>query len=520
MSRKTTLQRGEPGIYLVTVQAPGLLIRLATSQCSVPYVDGDGPLHYWGGVQIEDFAAEVDYMATNGLGSVVQAQVQAVLPPDLDPAVLEMTGYLLSAATAEVALWWPDDDWTLRRVVVVGKVQLAALGRVNEPIRFVVESIPASEGSASVGDADRDIQIEYDTLRTIPTDLSGRQFPVILGRCYRIPGFKVGDSGTADELVLCGHSLHDTSTVVVVYGDGAALAPAHDTPVNTTSDEGGRVCVLQDTTAPRNYFSGSTLAFTFDAMGGGIRAVEGGGATLDLADSLHWLLANSGEVVDWPRMRGTLERLRGWRGGVYTDQETAMIDVIQERLLPYLPLVAMQSNVGLWYAYIDLAELRVEADLTVPTHLLGSIGGLQIGDTSKCYSRFILNYFYDHFFGRYMKSVTVDETNNPLCFWSKEAYGERVAPALSWNCTWDEATAKRALVAIANRNALPTIRIDYQYDPLACPLLREGMIVRLTDADFGLSERVAYVQSVGLSTNPPTCKIALFPRSPVRDGRI
>jgi hypothetical protein len=518
MSRRAQIERGRVGVYLVTIRLPGTTVRVATEEASVPYATGDGPLSYFGGAQIEDFAEEVDYLATDAIGSAAQVRVSATMPPHIDPAVLELQGYLFSASTAEVALWWPDEDYTARRILLTGRVQLAELGRANEPLSFTIESIPINANSDSVGDAERDIEAEYDT-RIMPTSLEGQQFPLIIGPCYRIPGYKVGSSGSADELVLAGHHFHDTTTVVIVYGDGAALAPAHDTPVNTVTDAGEPVCVLQDTVGLHDYFSGSALAFTFDAVAGGVRAVEGDRPVQDLADALHWLLVRSGAAVDWVRMRPALDRLRGWRGGVYVDEETNALDIIEERLLPYLPLVKMQSNDGLWFAYIDLDNLRPEVDLTAPTHLLGTVGGLKIEGTTP-YNRFILNYFYDHFYQRYMKTVTVDDTNNALCFWSKEVYGVSVAPTLNWSCTWDDATARRALVSIANRRALPASYLDYYYDPGACPELRAGQIVRLTDPDYGLTSRYGYVSQVGLSTDPPTCRIKLFPRSPVRDGRI
>jgi len=520
VSRRAQIEQGRPGVYLVTITLPGTVVRVATEEVSVPYANGDGPLNYYGGAQIEDFAEEVDYLAADAIGSAAQVQVAATMPPHIDPATLELQGYYFSAATAEVALWWPGDDYTARRIVLTGRVQLAELGRANEPLSFAIESIPINANSDSVGDAERDIEAEYST-RTKPTTLTGNQFPTIVGPCYRIPGYKVGDSATlsADELVLAGHHFHDTSTVVVVYGDGAALAPAHDTPVNTTSDSGNLVCVLQDTTIPRNYFSGSALAFTFDAVAGGVRAIEGDRPVQDLADALHWLLVKSGARVDWVRMRAALDRLRGWRGGVYIDEETNALDIVEERLLPYLPLVKMQSNDGMWFAYVELDTLRPDVDLTAPTHLLGTVGGLKIDGTTP-YNRFILNYFYDHYYQRYMKTVTVDDTNNALCFWSKEMYGVSVAPVMNWSCVWDDSTARRALVSIANRRALPASYLDYYYDPGACPDLRAGQIVRLTDPDFGLTSRYGYLSRVGLSTDPPTCQIKLFPRSPVRDGRI
>lgn len=80
----------------------------------------------------------------------------------------------------------------------------------------------------------------------------------------------------------------------------------------------------------------------------------------------------------------------------------------------------------------------------------------------------------------------VDAFTHGLCVASQARYGVRPAPNVQIPWAWDDGTALRVLTWRAERDALPARLVQYQVPEHL--RLREGVQVRLVDADVGLAD--------------------------------
>lgn len=509
---------------IVTLWCPGFTVRAAFRPLSITDDDGDGPYFYDATLlECDDMAPEVDLFGLER-GEITQARVSLVLPRGLAGTAESDSGARLeadmwqhlAASRCEVATIWEGQVWKDRTVWIGrGAISGLELGIAGEPIRFVAEAL-AQAAAAMVGDPSREVSDEGQLLGDFG-DIRGIEYPWVIGKCYRIPVIKVGTLGPgASDGVLAGHTFHHT-TLVTVYEDSNSTAYTPTgvlSVVNSTNAEGDDVCYLSSTsTVDMDDNAGVTGsgAFTFDAKFGGVQAARGGGAAITASGVLAWLLTRSGAAVDWRRMQFALDKLVGWEIGVYNDTATDALEVIRERLLPYLPLIEEDGPSGIWYRYADPFGDESVADLIVGQNLVGPTSNFQqVTDPDDLRNRITVKYFYDHYLGEYLETVTVDDTNNAMCAVSKQLYGVRDHATLECNTTWDVVTATRMAHHRMNRLALP--RFARQY--IAAPelyWLAEGMTAKLTDDQYGISARRVAVRKVRATMNPPTVTLELVP---------
>jgi hypothetical protein len=505
VSADARAQASETPIVLATLYAPGFTVRCASEPVEIEDEDGDGPYLYDARlVSVTVVDREVDLFSLER-GQITRTRVALVLPEDLAPVSLEATHHHLAASRCEVALIWPGETWRERDVVIGrGLVSGLRLGLAGEPIEFVAEALPPATG-APIGDASRLFSADDYTAGFTP--LRGKQYPVVIGRCYRLPGFKGYGSG----LVMAGHHFADT-TVPDTYEDGS------DTPYvsfgvmsvsNTTNAAGDPVCKIVGGTDGVStdfdvtpYSPADSGAFTFDAANGGVRASSGGHDAALYADGvIDWILTNSGERFDFAKMRATYQHLRGLDIGVYVDKEIDALTLLRTRILPFLPLIEETGPDGMWLRYIDIASQPAEVDLVEGVNLIGRTGPIeQVSDGDDLVNRVTIRYFYDHFNGSYAKSYTVDSSNHPLCALSESLFGVRAA-TIDCPVVWDDATAARLAWMRMNRLALHRFASTWVADP-SLYWLREGAIVRLTSESLGITARKAVVRRARSTRDP------------------
>ena len=498
-------QASEPPVVLVTLYAPAFTVRAATEPVEVADEDGPGPYLYDARlVSVAAFDRELDLFALER-GEITRTRIALVLPEDLAPVSLEVTHHHLAASRVEVALLWPGQTWRQRDVIIGrGLVSGLKLGDAGEPIEFVAEALPAATG-APIGDASRLLSRDDYTLGF--TVLRGKQYPTIVGRCYRLPGFK----GYPGGLVMAGH--HFASTAVpTTYENGSETAYTSFgtmSVANETDTAGKPRCrIVGGTDGVSTDFSVAPYtptdsgAFTFDAANGGVHATIGTGAAVGADGVIDWILSHSGERFDFARMQTTYQHLRGLDIGVYVDKEIDALKLLRTRILPFLPLVEEQGPDGMWLRYVDIATQPAEVDLVEGVNLIGRVGSIdQVSDPDELFNRVTIRYFYDHAFSRYTKSYTVDGSNHPLCAISQGLYGVRTAPTIDCPITWDDRTAAFMAWSRMSRLALPRFASTWVADP-SLYWLREGAIVRLTSETLGVTGRKAVVRRARATRDP------------------
>jgi hypothetical protein len=505
---------GRLPITVVTLACPGFTVRAAERPVSVEDALGDGPYFYDARLTgCAGFEPEVS-LFDHERGEISRARISLVLPEDQVPAEVEMLWHWLTAAKVEVAQIWSGQAWKDRVVRLGGAtVSNLKLGVAGEPIEFVAEAAPQAVGDY-VGDPSRDMGDVGQMLGF--TQLDGKEFPTIIGRCYRLPAFKVGQSigGTlgTSELLFAGHRFASVAAVTLYENSNdTAFAPAGTVTVTNGTDAlGDEVCYAVSTSSTD--FAAGAGAFTFDAENGGVRAVRGTGAAVRADGVLASLLTTAGGEIDWKRTQPCLDKLTGWEVGVYLDRAREGLKVIRDRLVPYLPIIEEQGEDGIWFRYSDVFHDPPEVDLVAGQNLVGRTTGLeQITDPDEIRNALTLKYFYDHYTGEYLRSVTVNHTNNAMCALSRQHYGVRAANTVSCNVTWDDATATRMAHNMINRRALHRFAIGYIPDP-SLYWLREGTIARLYDASMGITSfRRCVVRKINAKQNPPRIRIELMP---------
>ena len=507
---------GRSGVYLVTIRAGGVEVRAATRPADVPWDNGVG-LQFASIVSLEPLQLALDPMALTGIGSYQTVQVR-VADEDVDAVSLQLAGHPLAGAEVEIALWWPGLDYEQRSVVLRGRMRTPTLQNAGRLSSFTATAIPSLAGSEQVGDAERDLVADYPA-RPAVSGRFGELVPTLLGRCANVPGLKVGPD-TDDQLLLAGHWMGGGE--VTLYEDGSTT-PTAGSPyslINTTSDAGTKVAIVEGASA-FEFTSAGALTADLSACGGAPR-VDGAGPTTTAADVLVWLLTRSGRRVDWPRCQRALAYLSTWVIGVYLDEPACAVDLVTQRLLPVLPLVAIEGGDGLWYHYADLELGEPEADLVEGQHLLGPVpdSGLTWSSEEDCRTAFSVRYHRDSASGEFAGAITLDDQDDALCALAREQFGPRADEGVDGLVIWAENPARRVAVHQARRRALPVGSARFVVEPEAAVGLREGSVVAITWPAWGLERRRALVAERYPAGDRTEVKFLFAPASPVRDGGL
>lgn len=460
------------------------------------------------------FQDEFDPNDLSSLASLQQAGVQVVLEPHPIESASDLL--VLLGGSAELALCWESQDWALRRKLLTGSLQGLSFGLPGEPISFTLENTPPTT-SGIVGDDTVDLG-EYFTnpVDSLSVDLSspdGRHPPIVFGRAKRIPGYKIGDDGAGNnQLFLCLHEL--PAGDIRTYEDGA------DDSTRTPVAVSGSIGVFR-VLKSASLYSAAHGGYTWDADNGGWRGSK------NAADVLKLLLELSGLKVDEERMIRTYNRLRSWDIGLYVDSQASAIEIIRERLLKFLPLVEVNGDGGIWFAYFDGLNEPAVVDLsTGGKGLIGRIGAAETSDLDEVRNSWTIAYQYDSFTGTYLKNLSLgwrtrDATGarvayDESCLVSKRLFGPKESDILECPIIWDTPTAQRLLKLMCERYALPRIRVSYLYDPIVCYTLELGDIVSYTDTELGLSALKAVVTRIDRTLQPPQLTLELLTPSPAR----
>jgi hypothetical protein len=494
---------GRPA-WLCTIQMPdGRYLRVASRPIEVATAwESDGPYQYLPLLTgLSDFEESLDIFALDGTGALTQARIEFVYPGTA-PGSLQADWQHVTAAMVELATLWPGDVWEDRSVALLGQVQSVDFGADGEVTTLSVEAAPPAT-SATVGDDTRDLGTDFpgtlvDTVAAEMTDLAGCKGVYVYGVVNSIPGYKIGDVGGTNRLVLCNHKLVRTgaSYQVTVYVDGVSVGLF--TPANGTTAAGDDYAYVTSA----GEFQAADGAYTWKSTYGGLPAANGAERPLVTAEGIvRRLLVDSVLAVDWRRTEPTLARLRDWNLGIYLDQEVSAIDALRDLIFPYLPIVEVPGAAGLWLAWCDPHTAQIEAALTFGQELLGRVDRMTTSDLDAIRNQFTMNFDKEVFSGEFTGSVTLDADNSTLCYLSQQLFGVRADDPIDCLAVQDEGAALRILGTRASRLAMPRRIITYELAPDAY-WLSAGSVVTITDPGYALTKVRAVLTSINRSMLP------------------
>ena len=474
-------------VRVVTLRAPGFVWRVASEAVTITGDTSGAP----------DFADALLYDVDDIVNEVAlydlqrseftECPVTMGIPVGTSAAAIDAAYGHLAASLCEVALYDPALPWS-RRTVLIGRgiVSQLSIDVDGMALQFTAEA--SNQAAAdSIGDGSRDMGTYYPGSSIGFQRLTGKQWPVGVGRLKGIPGHKIGliDSGTHYALALFGHHIADLTQTPTVYLEGEAYtATGTLSLVNDYDTAGGAICYIKSDDAGLRDFTGSQGSFTVDldssaGLGNGSAAV-GAGAVI------RWLLAESGVAVDWPRMQPCLQAFAGLDIGVYSDSETDALAILRNRVIAALPLIEETGPGGLWLRVAVPSQMRVTGHLEEGVNLIGFTGPMtQTTDPDDVRNRVIGNYAYDHYQGAYLSRVVIDWETHPLCAISHSLHGAMVDTEIDLDIAWSDATAAEMMRARAERLAMHRFSIPACVDVVGAPGLEAGQCWTVTAPSRG-----------------------------------
>lgn len=515
-------------ITLCTLYLQDRIIRVATRPISVP--DADAETTWWydaGLLKVGDLTEELDAYGLSWVATLQQASVDLVLPDDVVAAAFDNLWNFIGAAQAEIAFVQEGQDWSERRIVVARTiVSMPKMGLANASLSFGMETKPTANGLL-IGDPYRDMGDEHPTLGF--TLLDGTQYPTVIGRVYRAPAYKIGlysggghPSTGHPVLLLLGHRVADNVGIPDLYEDGEAYVPIGALTLNQTSDESGKMLVIDtnndDFTDPGGVIGTAQGAFTADYPNGAMpafRAPQRGAR--NAAEVIEYLLSASGERIDWATTRPALDFLGDWDLGLLVEEATPAIKLLKDRLLPWLPVALSVCSEGL--ALVRCAPWLEPLSFHLVDGQNCSIDqSIEYTDQTIVKNNFTLRFYYDGIVGDYT-GLTSLGTEHPACRLSQQLFGVRSDDELSCNVCWDERTAKRILDARAMRLALLRRRMRGVLDA-DLYRLRVGQVGKIESERLGISERRCFIRSLQPATDGLPFSVELLPDTALAAGDI
>lgn len=510
------ITEGVKPVLLCTLWASDIVVRLANTPTDVPDVLNATTYFYDAGLlEIEDFAEELDFYEMTSAGTIQQSNVKLVLPRSVSAIALDAQGLYLVGMEAEISMIWPGDDYANRRVLVARSiVGRPRFGIENAVLEFGLETVQPTDG-AIVGDPARDMGSEHPTLGY--GNLEGTQYPTIIGRVYRVPGYKIGlySGASGPDLLVCGHRMSSASLVtnLAFYDDGEAYTPTGPLSLDQTADASGEITLVETDDADdfkSAELSGTHGTITLDLPFGAMRAVRASHRSAKSASEvIEYLLVASGQRIDWPRTYKTLDWFGDWDLGLYVSEAAPSLTLLKDRILPWIPSVLSLTADG-------LALLACTPWVQPPTFHFTDGQEVSLdqfvehSDYTKCRNYFVLRYFYDSAKQDYTKTVTLGAAHPLAGLSQRMKWGIMQDETLSCNTCWSDATARKILEARASRMAMPRGKVtgflDARYGDFEA-----GAVGLLTSERLGFTAKKVYIRRIQPMQNPIPVEFEFVP---------
>lgn len=519
LAADTQVAEGRAPVVLVTLWMADRLVWVASRPITIENADTGEVFSYDAGLLgVQDFAEELNLYELTAQGQIQQASLELILPDSAAAAALDDSSWLyMCAAEAELSVIWEGEDWADRRILVARTILgMPELGLADASLRFSLETVNAVDG-ALVGDPDRDLGVGITPTLGYER-LNGRTFPMILGRVYGVPLYKIGVWGspapTHARALVCGHRTAPlvTASGVVLYEDGTAYTPAGSISlVQATDDDGGAVALLESTDATDFRYSDHPGSLSVDLPNGAWpsrRSPDRGAQSV--GEIVEILLGLSGVRVDWSRSRPALAWLSDWDLGLYVDQPASALSLLRDRILPWIPATLCLSSGGLWIARcMPWQEPPTFELLDGQNCVLDQ--SVKYTDQTKVKNSFTLRYGYDHSRQDYAKTLTLGG-RYPLAELSQRLFGLRQDDELSCNVCWSDATAQKILEARAARSAMPRRTMRGLLEP-SLYSLQAGQVGVVSSERLGITQRRCFISRMSPLQQPVPVELELIPET-------
>ena len=522
---------------LVTLTARGKDYRFSSRDVAVSNANDEslpGTLHFVGGLEPAEYEDAIE------LGDSMppeRSTAVSVLFRDDDGdgwATIANADDDLGDATCELSIWRLGDDWQDRRVLLTGAVVSPEYGASYEPVSFSVSEEPSEDTGLIPLDRETVTGDRFPTLHSVPTAMKiadsavDQMYPTI----YGAPGIVLaGDDFTelpaVPALIVEIDATYETNNnssaepvFLLVAGHHTAAIGAAVTVYNTTAGTSANLTVEAGSDLEKHPLSyievgmsdlaidiGDEVYLGFqNTTQGGMRNLEDGGTMRNAVDIILDLLGRSTLRYDAFRIRALAYALGGFNLDFYTNEQRSPWDVIQDEILPLLPLAPAIGPSGLYFVHWPFGATRSDAVGGInPSTWGGSRNGpVSVSDAVNVTNQLRINYALNVATGEYSRSLTLgprafytgDPTNiHPLAYQSYTRYGLRAGEAIDTDVVYDTATAYSVLDWRIKRDGM-TYREVESLLPQTYQYLEPGNVVLVTDDDIAWTDRVCLVTSI------------------------
>lgn len=450
-------------------------------------------------------------------------------------------------ATAELSQWREGDDWEDRERLLEGPIDVPEYGTRFEPLKIsiVVSSTTNQRTLPPTGS-----EIDHTTWQVrggyiYDEALTGEVYPIVFGT----PGYFRGSdpawfaqnttapfAGWPALLVEINSATDNNWTgapprearVLVGFGDLSAIDPGNNwveiMNVTTglwgsfetflTQDAEGRNVTAMDVPGlgvpPILRISkGDQLwARSVDRGHGGIWNEKRTGPMTGAGDIAAYLMSWSGIRFDLEGSREALKMANAWQLDFHWNAYRSAWAVIEDEILPLMPMGWEMSHRGLRFIWWDLEATASRATFEVNPALYGGErrGNVQRGSALEVRNEFRLDYWAEPISGKTLRYLTVgpspkrasSETHyelDPFAQASATRYhdpgGDRSRPAepQTSEAIQDPATARATLGYWVRRHGYTAEDVSYLL-PQPYQAIRSGAIGVITDSRLGWTDRV------------------------------
>jgi hypothetical protein len=202
----------------------------------------------------------------------------------------------------------------------------------------------------------------------------------------------------------------------------------------------------------------------------------------------------------WQGLRSTLNR---WTLAGYVNERVSPAELARRAILPILPMQVIMGEQGLapmLWPWLDALASAPARTLTEGPGVVRA-GRVTYSDVDPV-AEVVLRYGPDTEAGDYTEAVVVSAASTPYGMAGASIFGDLAKGSeieASW--VWDAGTAQALAAAQLVSRCVPRRRIRYALDPDRYGIggvmeLRPGMVVRMTDADVGVSSALALVAEI------------------------
>ena len=469
-------------VWLLDLTWGDVVYHLCADQMGGTYTDADGDItEYQPGLVV---ATEIERDES------VKAPLALHLGGVVDVPERISQGHRLEAARGVLWLWLRGTDH--REIIADGYVDGAEYGEADEPV--TVELV--------------DDRIQNDDLFPPTTarmrssaQNPGEFYPWIIGK----PGISKAmgsaalvwsdDGGTpplAVEILVAGHPV-EASHVRMVNADTGQSETRFVT--EDTDSTGRTVSVVDVTSAPSWVAADRAVVARYFTWWSDVGLAIRGAAAHGAGDVIRWALERTDVAVDTGALAAIIPALNRYKISAAVqaapDQRINLWGWIQEHVLSLLPLISIQSDLGLRFviARWDAGEDDVTATLTEGENA-ERVGGVAFGPRADVRNEIRLAYARDARSFGYTRTVVISGDDvilqtevgakpSRVCKESTRAHGRRVWEG-STDVVYDDNTATMIARQKAQQWAIPPRFFGYIVPPDVGSALDIGDIVALT----------------------------------------